>query len=160
MLFFDDLVLVRNTHCKNQKYRGLWNRFFVCLKKKHHVYSWRTVTFKSKHWPAMLVCLGLSRLFFYFVFVFANLASALPCCVVVLMAEDLIVSNEMNRRPDRSRSRDGMPGVVPRRQPREPVATRRLRPVWQIITCFKLWLVNLIVFSCSCCCVYNTYNVM
>ena len=38
----------------------------------------------------MFVCLGLSRLFFYFVFVFANLASALPCFVVVLMAEEAV----------------------------------------------------------------------
>ena len=50
----------------------------------------RSVTCKSKHWYAMLVCLGLSRLLVYFVFVFANLASALPCFVVVLMAEEAV----------------------------------------------------------------------
>ena len=49
------------------------------------------------------ICLGLSRLPFYFVFVFANLASALPCFVVVLMAEDAV---DMKTQSDASDAED------------------------------------------------------
>ena len=73
---------------------GVLSKRFSCLlanNTNNHVISRieekRALIFKSKHWHPMLVCLGLSRLFFYFVCVLSNLASALPCFVVVLMAE-------------------------------------------------------------------------
>ena len=89
---------------------GVLSKRFSCLlanNTNNHVISRieekRALIFKSKHWHPMLVCLGLSRLFFYFVFVFANLASALPCFVVVLMAEEAV---DMKTQSDASDAED------------------------------------------------------